>query len=118
MPLMYVQVILKAFAPLLKNVTFISCKNICFFYLIPCRKLESLRILRSSSLGEVVQPESGLLSLSSLFPQLKFFESNVCLDPWTSVVKGKSNKLAHIVLNCCHTGTRVIYNFILILNGT
>jgi len=102
----YVRVILNAFAPSLKSVTFNSCQDINAMDLIPCYQLETLRILKSSSLAEI-NIDPGRLSPSSFLPHLKSFESAICLDRWTLWLEGKP-ELTHVVLDCCHIGTSVI----------
>lgn len=106
----HVRVILKTFASSLKQVTFKSCQNINLVDLMPCTQLESLCILESSSLkGTKVEPDG--LSPSAFLPHLKSFESNICLGLWSLLLEGK-HELTHIILECCHIGTKVILRII------
>lgn len=106
----YVKVILEAFAPSLKRATFNSCKNINLLDLLPCSQLESLRILKSSSLADIKVESDGRLSPKAILPHLKFFESEICLNLWTLWLEAKS-ELTHVVLNCCNNDTQVILDF-------
>ena len=110
MPPNYVKVILNAFAPTLKKLTFNTCNGINLMDLEPCCQLEILRI-SSSRLTISDQAESKVdpsrLSPELFLPALKSFESDICLDRWTLWLEGKS-ELTHVVLDCCHIGTSVI----------
>lgn len=108
MPPNYVKVILNAFAPTLKHLTFKSCDGINLMDLIHCRQLETLFILNcrgSSSLAET-KVEPSRLNPSSFLPHLKSVKSDICLGLWSSLLEGKS-ELTHVVLNCFHNGTKV-----------
>jgi len=108
MPPNYVKVILNAFAPTLKHLTFKSCDGINLMDLIHCRQLESLFILNcrvSSSLAET-KVEPSRLNPSSFLPHLKSVKSDICLGLWSSLLEGKS-ELTHVFLNCFHNGTKV-----------
>jgi len=96
----YIKVVLNYFAPSLKRVTFVSCKNINLIDLIDCTQLESLAILKESSL-ERICVDFDRLSPSSFFPRLQSFESDICLEIATFFLEGKS-ELSHVVINCFH----------------
>ena len=110
MPPNYVKVILNAFAPTLKYLTFKSCDGIDLMDLEPCCQLESLIIssshrLTTSSLAES-KVDPSRLSPELFLPALKSVESDVCLDRWTLWLEGKP-ELENVLLNCCHNGTKV-----------
>ncbi len=102
----YAKVILKTFASSLKRVTFSSCDQINLMDLLPCRQLESLSILKYSTL-EKSTAESASLSPSSFLPHLKLYKSEICLGLRSLWLEGKS-ELTHVALNCWHTGANVI----------
>ena len=68
----------------------------------PCRQLESLSILKYSTVGE-----SSAEPPSSFLPNLKSFKSEICLGLWSEWLERKPN-LTNVVLNCYHYEAKVI----------
>jgi len=98
-PLKYVQPILKVFGADLQNLELKSAGSVKLADLALCKKLDSLRILGSTSL----LPESFDITsdAASFLPQLKSFESDVCLGIYSRLFEEKST-LLRIVLHCSH----------------
>jgi len=98
-PLKYVQPILKVFGAELQHLKLKSAGSVKVADLVLCQKLESLRILGSTTL----LPESfdSTPDAATFLPQLKSFESDVCLGIYSLLFEEKST-LLRIVLHCSH----------------
>jgi len=108
----YTRVVLKVFAPNVKNLTFKHCEEVDLADVVACTKLESLQLIsltgrygRNTLSPRKVDQESW--NSHSFLPQLKSIQSDICLGQWASLLEKKPT-LTRIVLNCCHFGILVI----------
>lgn len=98
-PLKYVQPILKVFGAGLQHLELKSAGSVKLADLALCQKLDSLRTLGSTAL----LPESfdSTSDAATFLPQLKSFESDVCLGIHSHLFEEKST-LLRLVLHCSH----------------
>ena len=107
----YLQSILNAFGPTLKDLTLRSCNQISLSNLVStCSSLESLSFLQGCSLVD----EASTLNPDTFLPNLKKFESDICLGAMSHFFEGKST-LTRLVLNCSHIGNEVIHALLVII---
>jgi len=76
---------------------------------VTCTELEDLCFSSLTSLHLEADDPSSCWTSDTFFPSLKTFRSHTCLGIWSSLFEGKS-ELENLQLNCCHIGTDVIIN--------
>lgn len=108
------KILLKVFGQDLLDLTFNRCSNevVTLEDLLSCSKLESLRFQRNLPITSVSLQSIKFPPVTKDFlPNLKSFESNICLgSTWSRIFEEKLT-LTSVKLNCVHIGTEVSLNF-------
>ena len=84
-----------------------GCELIDVADLVPCMKLEVLRIFLSSSLLLPSEnPEEKYFPSGPFLPKLNRLESDICLSSRYSHLFEEKDSLTYLDLECCHVGTK------------
>jgi len=97
------EVILTVFGPELHKLRLKKCPQIKLEQLAICSKLQRLKIMEGL-LSRRSQETGSALDADTYLPELKIFESNICLGRQSHLFEEKSSSLIKLDLNCSHVG--------------
>jgi hypothetical protein len=103
--------VIEIFGKELLSLTLAGCENVDPLEFLNCPRLETLKLLLSTTLLPDLEPKMELhplpFSTETFLPNLKTLESDICLGVFSPFFQEKAS-LINISIECCHVATQAI----------